>query len=188
MKSFKKVLAYALAATLALGSCTTALAATASVENPKTTPVKQENASAKMNDSISVKVDTTRGGNAAITNVTSNKATIKLTTKIKVGNVKYDVKIVRANAFANATRATKVSIPASVTVQKNAFKGAKKLKTVRLRISKANQIKVKKGAFAGLNTSKMTVRVNKDMSKKALNNLKKALKNAGFKGKVLRVK
>ena len=89
-----------------------------------------------------------------------------------MGTVTYKVQVIRANAFAKATKATKVSIPASVkSIQKNAFKGAKNLKTVRLNISKANQIKV-----------------NKNMSKKALNNLKRALKKAGFKGKVVRVK
>ena len=106
-----------------------------------------------------------------------------------MGKVTYKVQVIRANAFAKATKATKVSIPASVkSIQKNAFKGAKNLKTVRLNISKANQIKVNKGAFKGLKTAKMTIKVNKNMSKKALNNLKRALKKAGFKGKVVRVK
>ncbi len=187
MKSFKKVLAYALAATLALGSCTTAFAA----GSPPTgnQPVKQKNETVTQKNGNQLKVDTTKGGNAGISSIKSNKKSVTVPSTIKVGKVTYKVQVIRANTFAKATKATKITVPSTVNViQKNAFKGAKKLKTLRLNISKANQIKVKKGAFAGLNTNKMTVKVNKNMSKKALNNLKKALKRAGFKGKVVRVK
>lgn len=186
MKSFKKVLAYALAATLALGSCTTAFAA----GSPPTgnDPVKQEKVVEQKNGN-KVKVDTTKGGNAGISSIASNKKSVTVPATIKVGKVSYKVRVIRAGAFAKATKATKVTIPASVkSIQKNAFKGAKNLKTVRLNISKANQIKVNKGAFKGLKTAKMTIKVNKNMSKKALNNLKRALKKAGFKGKVVKVK
>ena len=187
MKSFKKVLPYALAATLALGSCTTAFAAGCPTTGNQ--PVKQKNETVTQKNGNQLKVDTTKGGNAGISSIKSNKKSVTVPSTIKVGKVTYKVQVIRANAFAKATKATKVSIPASVkSIQKNAFKGAKNLKTVRLNISKANQIKVNKGAFKGLKTAKMTIKVNKNMSKKALNNLKRALKKAGFKGKVVRVK
>lgn len=66
------------------------------------------------------------------------------------------------------------------TIGKNAFKGCKKLKTITLANKK---VTIKKGAFAGLNTKKITIKAPK-MSKKALKKFKKALKKAGFKGKV----
>ena len=186
MKAFKKVLAYALAATLALGSCTTAFAATSSPVTGKD-PVKQDTTVSTGGNKLDV--DTTKGGNAGISSIKSNKTSVSVPKTVTVNGVKYTVRVIRANTFAKATKATKVSIPASVkSIQKNAFKGAKNLKTVRLNISKANQIKVNKGAFKGLKTAKMTIKVNKNMSKKALNNLKRALKKAGFKGKVVRVK
>lgn len=186
MKSFKKVLAFALAATLALGSCTTAFAAPSPNEGKD--PVKQKTEVTQKNGN-KVKVDTTKGGNAGISSIKSNKKSVTVPSTIKVGKVTYTVQVIRANAFAKATKATKVSIPATVkSIQRNAFKGAKNLKTIRLNISKANQIRVNKGAFKGLKTAKMTIKVNKNMSKKALNNLKKALKKAGFNGKVVKVK
>lgn len=187
MKSFKKVLAFALAATLALGSCTTAFAAGS--PNVGKNPVKIPAATVTQKNGNKVKVDTTKGGNAGISSITSNKKSVTVPSTITVNGIKYNVQVIRANAFAKATKATKVSIPASVkSIQKNAFKGAKNLKTVRLNISKANQIKVNKGAFKGLKTGKMTIKVNKNMSKKALRNLTRALKKAGFNGKVVKVK
>ena len=67
MKSFKKVLAYALAATLALGSCTTAFAA----GSPPTgnQPVKQKNETVTQKNGNQLKVDTTKGGNAGISSI-----------------------------------------------------------------------------------------------------------------------
>ncbi|MFR7423882.1 MAG: leucine-rich repeat protein [Clostridium sp.] len=64
--------------------------------------------------------------------------------------------------------------------RQDAFKGCKKLKTITLANKK---VTIKKGAFAGLNTKKITVKAPK-MSKKELKKFKKALKKAGFKGKV----
>ena len=64
MKSFKKVLAYALAATLALGSCTTAFAAASN--DTGNLPVKQKNETVTQKNGNQLKVDTTKGGNAGI--------------------------------------------------------------------------------------------------------------------------
>ena len=74
----------------------------------------------------------------------------------------------------------------TVGIAKNAFKGCKKLRTIKVKATKP--LTVKKGAFKGLNTKKITVKVTKKMSKKNFNKFKKALKKAGFKGKIKRVK
>lgn len=71
---------------------------------------------------------------------------------------------------------------AVVAVKKNAFKGAKKLKTIKFKAKKA--LKVEKGAFKGLKTDKMTIKLNKKMPKKQSAKFKKALKKAGFKGTI----
>ena len=124
MKSFKKVLAYALAATLALGSCTTAFAA----GSPPTgnQPVKQKNETVTQKNGNQLKVDTTKGGNAGISSIKSNKKSVTVPSTIKVGKVTYKVQVIRANAFAKATKATKVSIPASVKSIQNMPKIQKK--------------------------------------------------------------
>ena len=45
-------------------------------------------------------------------------------------------------------------------------------------------LKVEKGAFKGLKTDKMTIKLNKKMPKKQSAKFKKALKKAGFKGTI----
>lgn len=69
-------------------------------------------------------------------------------------------------------------------IAKNAFKGCKKLKTIVFKGKVA--LTVAKGAFSGLKTSKMTFKVTKKMSKANFKKLKKNLKKAGFKGKIVR--
>lgn len=51
------------------------------------------------------------------------------------------------------------------TIKKNAFTGATKLKTLKVEGKKAAAITVQKGAFKGLSTKKMTIRVSKSMTK-----------------------
>jgi len=70
-------------------------------------------------------------------------------------------------------------------VAKNAFKGCKKLKTIKYKGKTA--LKVAKGAFSGLKTSKITFKCyKKSMSKATFAKIKKNLKKAGFKGKIVR--
>ena len=69
-------------------------------------------------------------------------------------------------------------------IAKNAFKGCKKLKTIVFKGKVA--LTVAKGAFSGCKTSKMTFKVTKKMSKANFKKLKKNLKKAGFKGKIVR--
>lgn len=100
---------------------------------------------------------------------------------VAVDGVKYKVTRIAANAF-KGTKATKITVGANVkTISKNAFKGSK-AKTIVL---KNRKVSVKKGAFSGRNTKKMTIKVK--CSKKQLAAVKKALKKAGFNGKVTRL-
>lgn len=110
----------------------------------------------------------------------------------KVGTVSTtDKGTATINAIAKTSKKT-VTVPTTVTVDgvdyavteiaKNAFKDCKKAKTVKLNITKS--ITVKKGAFAKLNTKKMTIKVSKKMSSKELKKFKSNLKKAGFKGSV----
>lgn len=183
MKAVKKILACTLAAAIALGGANAAYAAkspTTSVE-----PEKQQNvvADSKMNG-VTPKVDTKKDGTAAISAIKkTDKKEVTVSSTVTVDGVKYKVTTVDAKAFANCTKATKVTLPATIkTINAGAFTGAKKLKTITLSGTKA--VTVKKGAFKGVNTKKMTIKVSKKMSKKELKKLKKTLKKAGFKGKV----
>lgn len=183
VKAMKKVLACALAAVLTLGVAVDASAATsspvASVE-----PVTKEDVKATNGTKVDIKSNGTATLNSLSSSV-SKKKSVTISSTVTVNGVKYKVTTVDAGAFAKAKKATKITLPATITkINKNAFKGAKKVKTIVLKSSKA--ITVKKGAFAGVNTKKITIKVSKKMSKKQLAKLKKALKKAGFKGKVKR--
>ena len=130
------------------------------------------------------KVDTNENGTAVLNAVKKTDAkTVTVNAKVTVNGVDYDVTTIGAKAFANAKKATKVSLPATVTkIEKNAFKGASSLKTINLPITKS--IKIEKGAFSGLTTKNMTFVVSKKMKKSERKKLEAALKAAGFKGKV----
>ena len=87
-----------------------------------------------------------------------------------------------ANTFASAKKATKVTLPATITkIGEKAFTGAKSVKTIVINSKKA--VSVSKTAFKGVDTKKMTIKVT-NMSKKQLKAFKANLKKAGFKGKV----
>lgn len=180
MKAFKKALAYALAATLALGSCTSVFAASSPEQGVKPGTVKEEK-----KDGVTAKVKVDKDKGVVVKEIKSNKKNV--TVPSTIGGLKPTT--IGAKTFADAKKATKITLPASIkTIEKNAFKGAEKLKTLRLNISKANKITVKKGAFKGLNTKKMTIKVNKNTSAKALKKIQKAMQKAGFKGKVVKAK
>lgn len=111
----------------------------------------------------------------------SPKAAQKAQSNAKV--VKCKTATIKANAFSKYKKATKIEIAPSVKkIPKNAFKGAKKVKTIVFKGTKI--VTVKKGAFNGLKTKKMIIKINKKMSKKNFKKMKKSLKKAGFKGKV----
>lgn len=95
--------------------------------------------------------------------------------------------VIASNAFAGSNLKRLTLKSKNVKIQKGAFSGSKRKNTV-IRVTgakKAKQLSVAKGAFAGLN-KKAKISVGKQMSKKEFKKLKKALKKAGFKGKIVR--
>ncbi len=184
IRTFKKGLACALVAALTFAAAAP-VTADAAVSSTTTAPApsKQHDVVAeKQSNGLVSEVTTNSYGQARITSVKkTNKTSVTIASKIEVNGVKYTVQTIGAKAFVNCKKATKVTLPATITkINKSAFTGAKKLKTIVL---KNNKVLVKKGAFKGLKTSKMTIKVKK-MSAKELKAFKKALKKAGFKGKV----
>ena len=181
-KTLKKLLVCTLAAALTFGSASAASAAQSpvtSVEPEANTAVKAE----KTNGIVAT-VDTKANGTASLGTIAkTSKKSIVVAAKVTVNGVSYKVTVVKANAFKNCAKTTAVTLPNTIkTISANAFKGAKALKTITLKGTKA--VTVKKGAFKGVNSKKLTIKVSKKMSKKELNKFKKALKKAGFKGKV----
>ena len=131
---------------------------------------------------VKATVKTTDDGTAVVKDVKSSKKSVTVSSTVKVDGVEYKVTTIEANAFANCKKATKIALPATVkTIKKEAFTGAKKVKTIVVKSKKA--VTVKKGAFKGVDTQKITIKASK-MSKKQLKKFKKELKKAGFKGKV----
>ncbi len=157
------------------------------------------------------KVNTKKDGTAALSAIKSTKAKkVTVPSAVKIGKKSYKVTAVEADAFKKATKAESITLPKTVktvkanafrknaklktvniknagqkiTLQKNAFAGAKNLRRINIQITKASSLIVKKGAFKGLNTRKMTIRVNKKTKAKELVKIRKRLKAAGFKGKV----
>ena len=181
-KTLKKLLVCTLAAALTFGSVSAASAAQSpvtSVEPEANTAVKAE----KTNGIVAT-VDTKANGTASLGTIAkTSKKSVVVAAKVTVNGVSYKVTVIKANAFKNCAKAKNITLPDTIkTIGANAFKGAKALKTITLKGTKA--ITVKKGAFKGVNSKKMTIKVSKKMSKSQLKKLKKALKKAGFKGKV----
>ncbi|MCR4797529.1 MAG: leucine-rich repeat domain-containing protein, partial [Lachnospiraceae bacterium] len=150
------------------------------------TYVADSSATADMSGNSTIKsatVKTSENGTAKIANVESKAKTVKISSKVKVDGVSYTVKTIGEGALDGCANATTVTLPKTVTkIEENALSGAENLKVVKLDVKKS--IKVEKGAFGDTDTSKMTIKVSKDMSKKEFNKFKKVLKSAGFEGKV----
>ena len=182
MKTFKKLLCSMLVAIMVVSSASMAFAATNSpVVAPQPVPQKEE--PAKVGGVTGSKVDTSKAGNAAIGSMgTTKKTQVFVSAKIKVNGVKYNVTRVKKNAFKNCTKTTSVVLPSTLKkIDSGAFSGSK-LKTITFKSSKIPT--VTKGAFKGLNTSKMTIKVNKKISAKEFKKFVKAMRAAGFKGKI----
>ena len=183
-KLVKKVVTLALAATLALGSVMTVAAETASTttETPAA-PVSQKKAAATNGSTV----NTSKKGTATLTSVKkTTKTSVKVASTVKVGDVKYTVTTIGANAFKKASKAKTITLPNTVkTISASAFTGAKKLTKVNLTLKSGKTVSVSKNAFKGLSKSqkskiKVTINYTK-MSKKQISSLKKALKSAGIK-------
>lgn len=131
------------------------------------------------------KVSTAANGTATVKALPkTTKKSVTVASKVVVDGVSYKVTAIGAKAFANATKATTVTLPASIkTIGAQAFTGAKSVKTI---VIKSASVKVDKTAFKGVDTKKMTIKVS-GMSAKQLKAFKAQLKKAGFKGTVKKV-
>ena len=187
-KLIKKVLVGVIAGTMMLGSVCTAFAATGSQTQAPTEPVKQE--AVKATDGS--KVNTSSTGKATVTSVKkTSKSSVTVASTVKVNGISYKVtRLEGSKTFANASKATKISLPSTITsIGAKTFSAAKKLKTIAF--TSKDAVKVNKTAFKGLNTKKMTITIkvsSKGMSEKEYKATVKALKAAGFKGKIKKVK
>ena len=173
-KLLKEVAVLAMAAVVAVSSVSGVQAAVAS-PTVSVVPVDKKNGN---------NVDTKADGTAEVNNVTVSKNIATVPATVTVDGVTYTVTVIKAKAFAKtAKKAKQIVIPATVKrVNKMGFTGAKKVKKIIVKGTKS--FTVKKGAFKGLNSAKITVKVNKKMKAKEFKKLKKNLKKAGFKGKV----
>ena len=179
-KTLKRVLACTLAAALALGTAVTSMAADSPVA-PAKKPEKQTNV---ITDSRFYTVNTTTKGTITITaSKATSRAKKTVAAKLKVNGVKYTVTTIGPSAFAKWKKVKSIYLPAGVkTIKANAFKGCKSLTTIVLKNKKAAT--VKKNAFKGLNTKKITIKVKAKMSAKNYKKLQLNLRKAGFKGKI----
>ena len=167
-KLIKKVLVGITAATMMFGSVCTAYAATDSA-TVAPAPEKQTNVKADNG----AKVSTAANGTATVKALPkTTKKSVTVASKVVVDGVSYKVTAIGAKTFANATKATTVTLPASIkTIGAQAFTGAKSVKTI---VIKSASVKVDKTAFKGVDTKKMTIKVS-GMSAKQLKAFKAQL-------------
>ena len=186
VKFMKKVLSSVIVATLVFS--TPVLAAPGSNTVPNVPQTATDEHVAATVDQPELTVDTDKDGVATIVSFAKTKEkTITVPSTVVVNNVEYSVVEIKAKAFKNASKATKVVIPKTITkIDKKAFSGAKKLETIKFNNTK--NITVAKGAFKGLKTSKMKIVVTNKMSKKQFKKFKETLEKAGFKGTIKRQK
>ena len=163
-----------------------ALSGTSSTTN--NTPVAAASATPDMSSNSSIdsaKVKTSANGTAKISDIKSEAKEVEINDTIEVDGVSYKVKTLGEGALKNCKNATEVTLPSSLTkIEKGAFTGAKKVKTIKLDVKKS--ITVQKGAFKGVNTEKMTIKVSRKMSDKEFAKFQKTLDKAGYEGKVTR--
>lgn len=186
-KMIKKVLVGVMAATMMLGSVSTAFAAvgsaTVSVEPEKQSGVKAEKTSTGITPTVNTRAD----GTATVTEVKkTSKKSVTISKTVTVDGVDYKVTKVAAGTFDNCTKVKTITLPSTITtIGSEAFTGVSStLKTIK--INSTETVTVSKNAFKDVDTKKMTITVTKKMSSKDYKALKKALKAAGFKGTIKR--
>jgi hypothetical protein len=178
----KKVLAGVLAAALSFGSVVPSFAA----DSPTTGVIREEEPAAikTANYAGTVKND---GTVSLSTAETTDKELKCVPGKLTVDGVTYAVTTLEAGALKNWTEVEKVVLPPTITtVNAKAFQGCKSLTTIVFKSKKV--VNVKKNAFKGLKTSKMTIKVKANMSAKNFKKFTTKLRKAGFKGKIKKVK
>lgn len=125
------------------------------------------------------------GNKVSITSVGSGKSGVfdKIITRVTVKSQASNVTF-KAKAFKGSKVKTLKLNNKKTTIKKDAFKGTN-AKNVKIYVNKGKLV-AKKGAFKGLSSKAKIIVSKKAYSKKAFKKLKKALKKAGFKGKIVR--
>lgn len=165
-----------------LSSTTYSYAAKSPTRAPK--PVVQSEVNAKSQDGLIPTVSTKKDGTASITKIAkTNQTEIKVLSMVVVNGISYTVTGISSKAFADCKEMKTVELPDTITeIGEKAFSGAKKLKKIELTSLVAP--KISKKAFKGLETKKITITYDPQMSKGEVKKLKKALKKAEFEGKL----
>lgn len=187
MKGFKKFLAGMMAAAVAM-TAVPVVSFAATSPSVSVEPVKQTEVTAEKKNGIEITVNTTKDGKATIDVIeATEKKSVTVASKVTVDGVSYTVTKISANAFTNCTKASKVTLPSTITtIGAKAFSGNKTIKNIVLSSKKAPTIS--KTAFKGASTKNMTITYSAKMSKSEVKKLKTALKKAGFKGTVKKAK
>lgn len=153
-----------------------------SVVSSSSATVKSASATKKK---ASLTLKTARNSNdeqVAITTIGDGKSGVfnsKKGKNVKKLTIKSSKKVtIKKNAFKGSKVSTLNIAGKKVQINKNSFKGTK-AKSLTLKVKKAKLLKLKKGAFKGLDSIKI-----KGANKKEKAELIKAIKKAGFKGTI----
>lgn len=179
-KKMKRLFAAALAAGAIMVSGMTAMAATS--------PTAAPDAVVDPTGVVKTVYTTQTNGNHTLTSVVkTNKKTITLPETVVVKGETVDLNKIGHDAFKNAKKVKTINLSKKTKyLNKKAFKGCKKLTTITFKGTKS--FKTVKDTFKGVDTSKITFKVNKKMKASEFKKLQKQLKKAGFKGKVVKAK
>ncbi len=122
----------------------------------------------------------TKGGTVTYVKSTNSKATkVTIPSTVKIDGITYKVTAIGANAFKSNTKIKTLVIGSNIeSIGKNAFYGAKNLKSVTIKTAKLTSKKLGSKSFSKLN-SKAVIKV----PSKQLKNYRTILKKAGITGK-----
>jgi len=176
--SLKKLSAILMALTFVIGVAQPTVAA---VKSPTKVmkPVAKKNV--KHNSST---YDTTKSGTAHLKKYKkTSKKSLTVPTTMKYNGITYKVNCIHAKAFSKCKKLKTVTIKSNIKrIKKHAFRSSK-VSTVKF-AGKSFPSKIESGAFK--KSKVKTIKVTKKMSKKNYKKLKKALRKAGFKGRIKR--
>lgn len=186
----KRVAVLALSVTLAFGSSFSAFAATSPAQGGTTTQKKQATTATQQAVATTpvdpyigsiIRVNQAKGITLLEKLVYSQVSLILPDTLTWHGGI-YRLSVIKPKAFKLAKGLQLLTIGRGIlTIQKNAFAGSN---ITVLRFVGTQVPKIKNGAFK--NSKIKVIYITKKMSKKKFKKLKKALRKAGFKGKILR--
>lgn len=119
-------------------------------------------------------------GSATVVSLKTENKSIVIPDTVVIDGKTYKVTAIGRNALKTNKKATKLQIGANVsTIEQNAFKGLKKLKSITIKSGKIS--KIGSGAFSGI-YKKATISIK--TSKKAYKEIVSLIKNSGVSEKV----